>query len=760
MKTRAAGMLDEAAAQGTSGAKQLPSSPVRAHAGAHGGSKSVALAAASADEAGGMVIIKQAACFRMKYFVRRVRLPPGLVGVHYLNRDGIGVNATRCDELLGDFGRIGFDAQEADHDSICIEEEVGKDLILRFNMMLAALTPFIAKVDGDSLPYGSVAHTHVNQVCRNILLAARSERSGLVDGEGRLCLELVEKISPALANAVRSGLLWEVLSGRMVTEEKDAVFTIQAAINVKGGVQLQEHEMQAIARISRYCQSEQDVRGQVVVATVQSKISATMPEFAHCSDFQGLVAFVIDLGAEASCFISDLREFHSRFVNAKKRRLRASTFAAVSELSGDLPHCKVALIKYAYSVSKSERTDPSDPFIDVLRLAEVRKLQKAEQKADPPACGTLQDAEAYLKFIEGAVRAAGVISPAIVDLRAAMAIGTCRVLLNKRAAMPEGLESCGTACRVAELCFKKLLKLAPRLADTHAHKAPWSQDPRLDDAPAAVSKSTSAKINPIVLTFKDGQATTSQISIAEEVTTWQSLDWAHTLEPSESSVLEHKRLLIYNAVHVLWSGLEHLCTQGAFDIVKNEKKTMVKARRRFSEHELVLPPLVQSLLGVVEKSQHPHAVPVALAPADSSHAVPDALAPGCSTQFSIVPQVKYPGAGSRGAGTQQVFLPPFWLVRRVAPSSTPAPSCKLVNVQVDIIATTMLPAETAVDCKTVQKHKSVILPLMTNTRLIEAGEELTLEWAPRENPTPKSKAAPRTWRSSAAHGRVTRPAKT
>ena len=61
-----------------------------------------------------------------------------------MNRDGIGVSATRGNELLGDFIWVGSAVQEADLDSVCVEEEIGKDEILRFSIKLAASTLFHA----------------------------------------------------------------------------------------------------------------------------------------------------------------------------------------------------------------------------------------------------------------------------------------------------------------------------------------------------------------------------------------------------------------------------------------------------------------------------------------------------------------------------------------------------------------------------------------------------------------------------------------
>ena len=660
--------------------------------------------------------------------MRKCRLPPGLVGVHYLNRDGIGVNATRCDELLGDFVRIGFCGEEADHDSICVEEEVGKHLILNFNVALSSATEYLAQVSEANLSYGTVAHSHVNQVCRNVAFGAKSTRPGLTDADGRLCLELVQKACSGLARAAREGLLWEVLSGKMISEEKDAVYVIQSAINVKGGVQLVEHEMQAIARISRYCQQEMDVVGHVLEENVRRKIAATMPELAQCSEFRGLLAFVVDLGAEGSMFIFDLRQFHSKFVNAKRRRLRAATFCAVSELSEKLPELKVALIMFAYSVSKHERSDPNDPFIDAVRLADVRKLQKAEQSQLPRPEGTMAKAEQCLAFLRTAAHATDLKASIIAEVRASAAIGICRVLLNKRSAMPADMENCTSVEAVAEVCFQKL---RPGMADSVAGTQPW----KANLSALADSVNKPHQLHPIVLKFRDGAAVNAQQQVVEETATWSTLDWAGTLTPSASSTLDAARMQIYKSIRVFAVGMPTY-TQDDLEIVRCDKKTCVKVKRRFAECELALPPILASMMGVVEKSVHPHSIQVAL---------------GDDATYRIVPQIKYeaPGGQHSAGCAAHAFLPPFWLARRASPRSKPPPTCKLVEVKVDSIATAFVPTDMQVQNKTLQHHEYVTLPVMTNTRVLEEGEELVLGWDPTVAATPKAKApAPRTWRST------------
>ena len=55
----------------------------------------------------------------------RVCIPPLQIGFHNLNRNGIGCNGQRCDQLLSQV--LGhFDYREACHDAVAIEDQPGQ----------------------------------------------------------------------------------------------------------------------------------------------------------------------------------------------------------------------------------------------------------------------------------------------------------------------------------------------------------------------------------------------------------------------------------------------------------------------------------------------------------------------------------------------------------------------------------------------------------------------------------------------------------
>ena len=81
--------------------------------------------------------IKRAAAARVKYRVQSgggsMTIAPMQVGPHPLNRNGVGVNGSRCDSLLKVV--LGsFEYSEASHDAVCIEAEPGSTQFYDFNL--------------------------------------------------------------------------------------------------------------------------------------------------------------------------------------------------------------------------------------------------------------------------------------------------------------------------------------------------------------------------------------------------------------------------------------------------------------------------------------------------------------------------------------------------------------------------------------------------------------------------------------------------
>ena len=254
---------------------------------------------------------KMAAAFRTKYrkHDESVHLPPWMLGAHPFNRNKIGLNGERCEQLFVDvFQR--YDRSEANHDCVCVEEKPGgnaifvhnKESISRSMGKLAALT--VEKID-----YGTIGHSHVNQLLKNIpgrAIATHKDAEQAVDSDGRLNISLVRALDPPLAEDCMSGLRWEVLSWRMEEEEPEAVSYIQSFLNEKNNVAMVEHEMQALSCLANLCSRATSGGGSLNLAAIEVGVrNAGWSALADFAQFKNVFELVIDLGADNGPHMED-----------------------------------------------------------------------------------------------------------------------------------------------------------------------------------------------------------------------------------------------------------------------------------------------------------------------------------------------------------------------------------------------------------------------------------------------------------------------
>jgi len=105
--------------------------------------------------------VKRASAWRVKYMKKdNMQILPSFLGFHPRNRDGLGPNAERCEQLFLEF--LGqFDKVEANHDAVCVEKKPGCDSFLQFNKKACSGERGLADV-GDELPYATLGHSHLN----------------------------------------------------------------------------------------------------------------------------------------------------------------------------------------------------------------------------------------------------------------------------------------------------------------------------------------------------------------------------------------------------------------------------------------------------------------------------------------------------------------------------------------------------------------------------------------------------------------------
>lgn len=174
-------------------------------------------------------------------YLRSQTIEPHLVGVHHLNRDGLGISGKDTMDLLKDIFHIGWDGSKVD--AICVEVS-DVDKAFAFQEQLTRMSKgAIPPMQKHQLLYQSLAGSHTNAGLRAILANSETDIVEMAV-DGRLNLSMVEQHDPEMANACKHGLRWRVVSRQALEEFPTLALLIQSAQNAAGQIQRGEHEIQ------------------------------------------------------------------------------------------------------------------------------------------------------------------------------------------------------------------------------------------------------------------------------------------------------------------------------------------------------------------------------------------------------------------------------------------------------------------------------------------------------------------------------------
>ena len=322
-------------------------------------------------------LIRQASALRVKYRCAggQVRIPVEQVGFHPCNRDGQPPNGERCARLCEEIINMGYDADEANNSGVVVQQQPGTSTIGHFNARSCECDEYMAPVLAGCISYGSLSHSHLHQIFRNIRAGMKGGPSEICHPDGRYSIEKLRMVDPAFGAAIDAGLLWEILSWKIEVEEPEACSIIQAALNAKNGLFLMTHEMQAVAKLCTLAPvlAEHALAETTAVEQARVVLARTMPRYAEDENFIEMYRSVVDLGANQATFLKDLHDFHARFVDPQLRRLRLGVFGIMNIFLLAHAHVKIAGFKFVYSC------DPKlvrNGFCEALTAKQVRDLLK------------------------------------------------------------------------------------------------------------------------------------------------------------------------------------------------------------------------------------------------------------------------------------------------------------------------------------------------------------------------------------------------
>ena len=302
----------------------------------------------------------------------RMRIPPSLVGVHPINRNGYGLSPVEVHALGSDIVKLGWSWQACAH-AVCVEDE--KSVIGRFTEKLTS-QPGLAQQKASIVKFGSLSCSHTNAFLNACNEGVPTDVTSLQHIDGRISPSTIGERDPLMKEAFEKGLDWLVIRSSVVDAYPSLPELVQHAKNAPGAIARRESEVQLLLRIQEAIDLSQG--SPVDWDSVKSKL--LMRHVAHPGGLQSLIDFAKRWGGGVGGrFVHDLRALHQMFVQSE-RVIPSSTFGALAELKlkcdESAPFLVMAIVKAQGACPQSKVQANVCRYItssDIASLATKRK---------------------------------------------------------------------------------------------------------------------------------------------------------------------------------------------------------------------------------------------------------------------------------------------------------------------------------------------------------------------------------------------------
>ena len=668
--------------------------------------------------------IKRSSALRVKYrvFPQATAFHSSLVAQHPQNRGGIAINGSRCDEILKQV--LGhFDEEEANHGAVAIEESPGCFKIRDYNREKAAGDSALAEVTEAVIPYGSVGSSHINQVIRNVIFKARSDLvPEALDSEGRLSLDRVSLIDPAMAKVCAVGLKWDIISHRIATEEPDGIACIVSALNERASAQMMMHEMGTIKILQRTCSAEMQLSQVVAVETVRARLHqqghsalAESPGMAH------LFRFVLEQGID-SPVMEPLFAFHEKFVNAKLRRLREHHFKDVCAMNN--AWLRLILLQCAYAV---DRQKIRDNWIECFGPSAISTIMKPKMRSvrDDVARIVKTFHKNYAELSAYGHKPDGFRNKFLGRL--GMQLGQVLLSGGEVAQVADAVQA--TTWRFEQELRKDMPGEREKLLGEPMGKPAESAEPMGKPA-----EPKPAEPKTTLISFDEDGNTQEPALASSSNEGLKIIPWT-CIEEHADSRSEIMKARIFETMHVCSEAVSVVDSLGKVQVEGDPKKAdslRVYLKEPALAGSLLFLPLIPKQQHISTESVHPYKVPVGV----NHHGKPLYLSPVVRVEGSTALAV--PGGSSPAA---KAWVVPFWVIRRVTDKELS--NCTLAEIEVDTIHTGGIGGEHLnVEHARLIFGSQLKLPVITNLVSLEKDSELLLYHQPAVQTKKKAKSAP------------------
>ena len=729
----------------------------------------------------------RASAWRVKYRNgNKVRVRIGSMGVHPKNRGRVYPAGVRVKSLITDVISTGFDKDDVEYNCVAVEEPPVDVMISRSSgsspvEVHSASAHNAANCAKDALlvtcfnpPYNDVrhsllSHNHMMLAIRAFITDAQWDIPAIdeddkhitfCDAVGRLSTSAVAE-SPngrGLAELINDGVLVDVLSWKMDEEEPDAAGIISEALNSAHQFSMASSEISAVSALNGAIIAMGVERSQsIVYSTVRDKLREELPLIIDDPDFLEVFEFLISTGAGKNSYVSNLFDYTGTFVDSNLRRLRLSAFGVVNKMDATCQWTKIAALKRAYRTKPHNRYCQS-PETDWIKVPQSRMHMLEEllrffhvtckdmmSKLSAPSQIKIQgnidciSADSFYKTVTK--------NPTISDseLRAILLTATRR--FTTELGMDDG---------------EARLQQSSKYTEGRALWISWGSEDTVPRVGAAVADVP--EVGPVVIEYDEisGVAKNQQVDFGSGhhgtkgcpkpiPLPWR--DWAHgtgeTMGETEADCATAVAGL--HAMHVQVDVVSQ-----PIDVLRFDKGHVgVVATEKVAAGMISFPPVVPKASRVLTKSDHPHAIRLAVVVKNTKS---DASAAGDNTterqrylfvnpEFSPpVEATGSPAVAGRDADIEWAWSPrgtetmcPFWAVQRLTRKQLDAAASasdeymervgvrRRFNVELRPFVMSCVNIATASRGGIVNMTRTLEVPFIVNTVELEDGEHLFLE---------------------------------
>ena len=296
----------------------------------------------------------------------RAQIPPKMMGVHPMNRDGEGITETGVVRVGDGIGVLGCSKQVLEENAICVEENPSNKKIEQFTKEVTDVSDRLQTVTTGMVKYGSLGNGHSYQFLCAAIDGAAWE-GDLADENGRLCKKKLAEVGVD-ERLLKAGVEWEVIAYQVDAEFPDIATIVQSAINGKDQLMKGESWAQVCLKAARAADKQDDPRHPDWKLVPKQVLSSNPP---RPNDVLSICAFVRRWGGGTPYpFCKELADFAAKF-NVNATIVPSYVFEACAHLTFEPDNMPILFVNAIIKTAAAATTRIVDNVSNFVTKAEI-----------------------------------------------------------------------------------------------------------------------------------------------------------------------------------------------------------------------------------------------------------------------------------------------------------------------------------------------------------------------------------------------------